>query len=194
MRPSLARVLAAMAAFAVFAACGRFAGSIHTAKPFASSGSSYGKSLEKSTRRAELYEGVGTVAKCWATWKSLKFREALVAARNKAYGSNDGRDSAEPESGEIDFHLALYSPEKEMVDLASENSIWRVTLELPDGQTIAPIQIQDVPKNVSNSIEYPYVTPWTREYSLKFNQDRVEPDYLVLILAGPLGTMRFDYR
>jgi len=179
---------------AFFCSCGDYAGSIRSASSFASPGSSYGKALEKATRKAELYNGVGTVAKGWATWKNSEFNSASKAAKKKAYGSEDGRFVDGQNSGAITFHLALYTPDKGWNDLDSAGSLWTAKVELPGGKTLSPKQIVEISKKASSSIEFPYVTPWTKEYELLFPYQGEEPLSVALTLAGPLGVMEFDYR
>ena len=68
-------------------------------------------------------------------------------------------------------------------------------MELPGGARLEPLEVVFLRKTDKSRVEYPYVTPWTREYSLRFPLlEGEEPHrHLTLVLTGVLGTLRFAY-
>ncbi len=168
---------------------------------FAAPDTPYGRALARYTRKVELYDGFATVAKGWATWRSPAFREAMVAAVADAYGY-DAATTARQLARERDaarrvreFHLALYTPQKDWNDLESPNTLWRAYVELPGGARLASLEITKVAKSERQPVAYPYVTPWTREYLLRFPLLAGEEtaEHLALVLTGPLGRLRFEF-
>ena len=94
-----------------------------------------------------------------------------------------------------EFHLALYTPLRQLNDLESPGSLWRAFLELPDGERLEPLEVVFVRKTDKSGVEYPYVNPWTREYTLRFPLLGAEEPHrhLTLVLAGTLGSLRFTF-
>ena len=160
----------------------------------------YGEALALHTRHVELYQGLDTVAKGWATWKSAKLRSSLAEASIRAYGlQGDAADSLRREEERAsrlvwEFHLALYTPKKNWNDLESADTLWRFHLELPGGRTLDPVQVVAVSKSDKSPVQYPYVTLWTREYSVFFPKlEGGEEPHPRLILRGPLGKIAFAF-
>ncbi len=174
---------------------------VRLAPDFAASGG-YARALAHHTRAAELYQGFDTVAKGWATWKSPGFRAALAEASAAAYALSPGaaadlgRDEGSAGQRVREFHLALYTPKADWGDLAGLESLWRAYVELAGGSRLEALQVKAVPKSDRAPVAYPYVTRWTREFTLTFplldpTEAALPP---TLVLAGPLGELRFAFR
>lgn len=183
------------------ASCGGTLPAVEHTRGYATAGTEYGQVLPRYTRKAELYEGFDTVAKGIATWRAPELQRAAVATSVKRYQLDAAAAAHLWQTQELqehtarEFHLALYIPEKQLNDLEAAGTLWRAYLELPDGSHLEPLDVTVVRKTDKSSVEYPYVTPWTREYLLRFPlRAGSEPhDGLTLVLAGPLGTLRFAY-
>ncbi len=168
---------------------------------FASPDTEYGRLLERYTRKVELYDGFDTVASGWATWRTLALRGALGEASARAYGLKGEaaqalrKDEEDAARRAQEFHIALYTPRRAMNDLESPASLWRIFLELPGGDRLEPIRVVHLDKSDKSAVEYPYVSPWTREYSVSFPLigSSETYDHLTLLIAGPPGQMRFEY-
>jgi hypothetical protein len=181
--------------------CAGVTDEVQLAERFSSADTAYGALLPTYTRRAELYDKLDTVAKAWVTWRTPELRQALAESSIRAYrlegpAAQALRLEQEKEARRArEFHLSLYTPTKGWNDLESAGTLWRAYLELPDGGRLEPIQVKFLPKSDKAPVEYPYVTRWTREYSLIFPLlgGGETPEHLALVLAGPLGTMRFEY-
>ena len=194
-------VSAAWLAAALLAGCAAVPRNVFLAQEFAGPSTPYGRALERCTRKAELYQGLDTVAKAWVTWRSPELRQALVETSAAYYGlgpEETERMRAEQERAARrvrEFHLALYTPAPDWNDLESPDTLWRAVLVLPDGTRLEPVRVVHLPKTDKSVVEYPYVTPWTREYSLFFPllEGEERHDHLTLILSGPLGEMRFEF-
>lgn len=181
--------------------CASLPGNVFFTEPFASSRTPYGEALLRNTREAELYQGFDTVAKVWVSWKNEEVRRALAKTSVDAYKlkgeeAESLRNEEEKGSGHVrEFHVALYTPSKQWNDLDSPSTLWRVYLKLPDGSRFTPVQIVRLPKSDKNPVEYPYVTRWTREYTILFplleEQDR--QTHPSLLFTGPLGTMKLEF-
>lgn len=189
-----------LAAAAAFSGCGlKLPASVQLAPAFSAPGTPYGDALERRTRRAELYQGFDTVAKGWATWKTGEVRSALAEASVDAYhlegaAAEGMREEARlGAAGPWEFHLAVYMPRKQWNDLESPDSLWRVHVELPGGGRLEPLEVKALAKTDKNPVQYPYVTPWTREYALTFPVPQGATDAARLVVAGPLGTMTFAF-
>jgi len=181
--------------------CGGGVPTVEHTSGYATAGTEYGQLLPRYTRKAELYEGFDTVAKGIATWRAPELQRAAVATSVKRYQLDAAAAAQLWETQELqehtarEFHLALYMPEKQLNDLEAAGTLWRTYLELPDGSRLEPLDVTVVRKTDKSSVEYPYVTPWTREYLLRFPllAESEPPPHLTLVLAGPLGTLRFAY-
>ncbi len=196
-----ARLGTVLAALVVLAACAPARRGVFLTRDFADPATAYGRALREHTRSAELYSGFDTVAKAWATWRSPALREALVATTAARYrlgpGEAERMRAEELRAARLawEFHVAIYTPSPDTNDLEKPDTLWRAVLELPDGSRGEPVQVVALPKNDKSRVEYPYVSPWTREYTLIFPKT-VEPGpdaRPVLWLTGPYGTLRFDF-
>jgi hypothetical protein len=201
---SVARGLVLLAAGAFLFACAAPYTSgpegVYVAEGFAASGTPYGDALQRHTRKGELYQGVDTVAKAWATWRTPELRRAVAEASIRAYrlegeeAETLRKEAQSPARPAREFHLALYTPKKQWNDLESPGTLWRLQLELPDGSRLEPVQVFFLAKTDKTLVEYPYVSPWTREYSILFPLlDGEDQGRGALVLTGPLGTMRFEW-
>ncbi|NTU59581.1 MAG: hypothetical protein HGA98_00815 [Deltaproteobacteria bacterium] len=199
----LSRILGALCAAGLAAAgaggCG-FSKDLYSTPGFSTPGTSYGEALAAHTRKAELYEGFDTVAKGWVTWQGPELRRALVEANIRAYGLEGAAAEAKRRDEEragietLEFHLALYTPKKQWNDLEAGDSLWRLRVDLGDGREVAPSKVTVVPKTDKSPVQYPYVTPWTREYAVVFPKpEGAGTERPVLVLAGPLGRMKFAF-
>jgi hypothetical protein len=185
----------------LLAACGAVPPAVELTSGYASGTTPYGQLLPRYTREAQLYDGFDTVAKGSATWRSLELRRAAVAASAERYLLDDPAtrallDRQEQEARAArEFHLALYTPHKEWNDLEAPGTLWRAYLELPDGERLEALEVSYLRKTDKARVEYPYVTPWTREYALRFPlSERGETHrHLTLVLTGALGTLRFAF-
>ena len=199
MRTRLALV-AALSAL-VSAGCGATPPAVGLTSGYASPSTTYGRLLPRFTRETHLYDGFDTVAKGVATWRSPELRRAEVEASVERYRLGETEAAAlRAEQEQVatsvrEFHLALYTPMKHWNDLEEPDTLWRAYLELPDGKRLDPLEISFVRKTDKSSVEYPYVTPWTREYTLRFPLlGRQEPhSHLTLVITGVLGSLSFQY-
>ncbi len=199
MKTRFARVAVLVAG--VLAGCGAAPPTVDLTSGYASDATPYGKLLPRYTREAQLYDGFDTVAKGFATWRAPELRRAAVAASAERYLLDDAasarlRDQQEQEARSVrELHLALYTPHKQWNDLEAPGTLWRAYLELPDGARLEPLEVVFLRKTDKSRVEYPYVTPWTREYRLRFPLlEGQEPHrHLALVLTGVLGTLRFAY-
>jgi len=181
--------------------CASVADEVQLTQRFASPATSYGRALPTYTRHAELYDKLDTVAKAWVTWRTPELRQALLDTTIQAYrlaGAEAETLRLEQERAARrvrEFHLSLYTPSKGWNDLESTDTLWRAYLESPSGERVEPVQVIFLPKSDKSAVEYPYVTRWTREYSLFFPRlgESEASEHVTLTLAGPLGTMRFEY-
>lgn len=181
-------------------ACGlRLPAEVQVTEGFAAPGTPYGDALAARTRYAELYQGLDTVAKGWATWRTPDLRAALAEASVRAYHLEGDaaerlrREARTAAEGPWEFHVAVYMPKKQWNDLEATESLWRARVELPGGGRLAPLEVRALVKTDKNPVQYPYVNPWTREYTLVFPAPEDGAQTAALALAGPLGTLRFAF-
>lgn len=181
--------------------CAHLPEEVQTTEGFASPRTAYGKALARYTRKAELYEGLDTVAKAWSTWRSSQLRQALAETTIQAFqlsgeaAETVRRDEERAGRRVREFHLALYTPKTDWNDLESADTLWRTFLELPGNDRLEPVRIIHLTKTDKSAVEYPYVSPWTREYALFFPllTETERHENMTLVLTGPLGTMRFAF-
>ncbi|MDW7711208.1 MAG: hypothetical protein SCH98_12110 [Deferrisomatales bacterium] len=191
----------AVAALTTLQGCGSAAREVQLTRGFASAATPYGALLPRHTRAGELYDRLDTVAKAWATWRSPELRAALAETSVAAYrlegeAAEALRRRETQESRNVrEVHLALYTPKAQWNDLESPQTLWRVFLELETGERRDPLRVTHLVKTDKSAVEYPYVTRWTREYSLVFpvlaGEDLGAPP--TLVLAGPLGTLTLPF-
>jgi hypothetical protein len=203
MRSGLLAACAAMALGATWLmGCAPLPAEVQLTEGFAAPDNPYGRALRQHTRAVELYEGFDTIAKVWATWRTPDLREALVKASARAYRmAKEGEEALRKDEEEAarrgrEFHLAVYTPKKQWNDLESPGTLWRLVLELPDGSRSEPLKVRYLVKTDKSAVEYPYVTLWTREYSVLFpllDEEAVPRGKGTLVMTGPLGTARLEF-
>lgn len=181
--------------------CGGALPAVELTRGYATAGTEYGQLLPRYTREAQLYEGFDTVAKGFATWRAPELLRAAAttsAARfqlDEAAAERLREENALASRTAQEFHLAFYTPRAQLNDLETTATLWQAYLELPGGSRLKPLDVEFLRKSDKSSVEYPYVTPWTREYRLRFPlvQGEVARQPFTLVLTGPLGTMRFAF-
>lgn len=134
--------------------------------------SDYGNILDRWTRKAEIYDGLFSVAYVRATMHAPELRKAFLERFPDVYGpgSDEARrlTLADPSAeGTWAFFLSASTAREKWNDLALPNSIWRVTLRADDGPLV-DAKVREIPLNANLRVFYPYLTPYASGYGLEF--------------------------
>jgi hypothetical protein len=162
----------------------------------------YNGVLKSWTRHARVVSDVGTVIEMWGTFKSWSFRQAYVEQWAQVYGLADSERetlyAAQLEAARryYEFHVAVQTTSYKWNDLEKDASAWRISLLDGTGAEIRPklIRVEKLPEPYEERF-FPYRTPFTRTYLIRFDRTEAERDgftgtasgRLVLRTAGPLG-------
>jgi hypothetical protein len=99
------------------------------------------------------------------------------------------------------FFAVAYFPDKTANDWNEPQSVWRIAVNLGMGER-APDRIlkYERPFNPEMRALYPYLDEYSTAYQLRFPVQEAPPasaqrsQEIYLVVAGALGTMRFDWR
>jgi len=159
--------------------------------------------LEKWSDRTEVFRDLESMLQVDATYKSKDFRRAYVEKYIKDYRL-DSQGAAKMLADEmaaaeenLEFLAAVAAPNDKKNDLTSRDSAWKIYLETGDGRRMEPFEIRPIKKKTARLEEfYPYVTPWSRVYLLRFRPENHVPPSgrFDLILTGVLGSARLSFK
>jgi hypothetical protein len=158
--------------------------------------------LEGWTAQTTVYQNLDNTLYVAATYKSPAFREAYTRkyARDYKLTPDDARrmqvDQRTVAAGYHEFIVAVAAPDKRDLDIMSRKSPWRVYLEGAGPAPIEPFEVRPVAKDARMESFFPYITPWTRVYQVRFVASGPDPAQreLNLVITGVLGTARLVYR
>lgn len=131
--------------------------------------------LERYTAYESGYDGLDHRFYLAATWESWAFRQRRIAALASFLSLPPGeveamrlRERAEAAQF-VDFFIGLYTAESRWNDLSSPRTIWRLELELPDGETVLPARVERILRpNANVQALYGYLTPFWAAYRVRF--------------------------
>ncbi|MHB8232386.1 MAG: hypothetical protein ACYDDB_05755 [bacterium] len=143
--------------------------------PAVQSTGGYKASLEKSTRKADIYNKFNTVMYLRATY----FNKPFIYAYSKEYANyymlspkafKEKLSALSSEFGKyITLFVSVYTPQKSYNNLDSSRSIWMVYLVNNEGESVMPVSIKpSQKKRVFLKKFFPYVTGWSKQYIIKF--------------------------
>lgn len=164
----------------------------------------YKASLNKWTRKADIYNRLNTVMFLRATYLNAPFRYAYTMEYAKYYMLPNTvfkkklNKSYSGLANHITFFTSVYTPKKGYNNLDSDRSIWLVYLINNNGESVLPLSIKPAKqKKVFLKTFYPYVTEWSKQYIIKFPRyyDKknkklfINPDikWIKLIITGVNG-------
>ncbi len=83
-------------------------------------------------------------------------------------------ESKENEQKEVEFVAGIYTSDKRWNDFEKENSMWKVSLETPDGRWIAPSSIEKLKlEKMRDAYLFPFLTEWKFIYRITFPKKEV---------------------
>ncbi len=155
----------------------------------------YKEVLGRWTRSDKVYELLEAVLFVSATFHSPEFRQAFLVAHPNVYGrgSDEARRLALLEGGaeeNFEFFFAAYTADASWNDFGKEESIWRVTLEGDEGEKVDGV-VTRLKTNANLRVTYPYVTPWSRTYAVRFPRTGSDGRLLIRPTADHF-TVRFS--
>ena len=146
-----------------------------TAAPGGPPGESYDAELGQWTAKSQLFKGVDKVVDAAATFQSLAFREARArrSAELQALPSAAAEallaSEREEAKGEDDFFMGLSIDPPSANDLNEKDSVWHVTLLLPDGTVLPALSVRQFYHPDPNLVAiYPYLQRFWVGYWLRF--------------------------
>lgn len=164
----------------------------------------YKASLEKSTRKEDIYNKLNTVMYIRATY----FSKSFIYAYSKEYANyymlskkafKEKLHTLSSKFGKyITLFVSVYTPKKSYNNLDSARSIWMVYLVNNEGESVMPVSIKpSQEKRVFLKKFFPYVTDWSKQYIIKFHRyyDKTkkklfinpETKWIELIITGVNG-------
>jgi len=170
----------------------------------------YAEAIKAWTRSGTIYRKFNTELLVTATYHSLPFRQAYVAAYAQAVQLTDEHKLSlwEQQAAELkeshEFLLAAFVPESDASDLANPGSGWRLYLETDGGDRLSPQDVRRIRK-ITPFITgfYPYVTPWAKVYKVRFPTRRPgsgdafpgpRDQSLYLVITSPSGMVRLTWQ
>jgi len=159
--------------------------------------------LEEWSDRAEIIRGLESMLQVAATYKSKAFRRAYVEKYSRDYrlapqaAEKMLADEMAGAEENWEFLAAVAAPSDKKNDLAAQDSAWKIYLETGDGRRMEPFEIRPVKKKTAQlEAFYPYVTPWTRVYQIRFRPGNhvLTSERINLILTGVLGSARLSFK
>lgn len=163
----------------------------------------YREALDRSTRYRSGYDGFDQRFFLAATLQTPAFRRQRVAATADFLRLSAEETAAllEEERQEaaawVEFFVGFYTAETEWNDLASRDSIWTVSLLLPDGSSVGPSSVRRVHRPDANTLAlYPYVDRFWEAYRIRFPAPApLRPgDEIRLRLASSIGEAVLSWR
>lgn len=145
-------------------------------KPHAvQSNGGYRTALEKSTRKADIYNHLNTVMYIRATYLNKRFVYAYTKAYAKYYilGPKSFREKLNKlnslSAKFITLFVSVYMPKKSYNNLGAKQSIWMVYLTNNEGESVMPVSIKHSQQKIAFSKKFfPYITAWSKQYVIKF--------------------------
>jgi len=163
----------------------------------------YEEALKTWTAQAQIHRGFDTILIATGTFQSSAFRRAFVNKYSQDYHLDSEikkkmlADEQAMSERNVEFILAVYSPDPENIRLDSRDSIWEIYIEKEDLGRFPPIEIRSL-RRQRNRLEqlYPYITPWNKIYRIRFRipEPMTAKGELHLVMTGVLGEaiLRFN--
>ena len=162
----------------------------------------YNEALKKWTVKVHIYKGLEAVLVTTGTYQSSSFRRAYVNKIASDYHLDTQirkkmlADEQAIAEKNLEFILAVYAPESGQVRLESRDSMWRIYLEKEDLGRLPPFEVRNLRKQRTRLAEfYPYITPWTQVYRIRFRLEAPikSTGLLHLVMTGVLGEARLTF-
>lgn len=162
----------------------------------------YEEALRNWTVHTEIYKGFDPILLTSGTFRSSAFRRAYVNKFAWDYHLDSQikkkmlADEQAMSENNLEFILAVYSPNPEQPRLDSRDSIWRIYIEKEGLGRFPPSEIQNLRKQRTQLEQlYPYITPWNQIYRIQFRIPKPikATGQLHLILTGVLGETRLTF-
>lgn len=166
--------LLALVASMLAVACAEKRPAVLYGPPQPLSAEDYPQVLEAWTRSAKLYQGLENKMFVTATMHAPEFRRAFPVAFPEIYGQggNITRRELVELTGDVEayhnFFLSVYTPVIKWNDLASPQSIWRVTLLGDSEVAVGPKEIVPVKIDENLRAVYPYIGHFDKCYLVRF--------------------------
>jgi len=188
--------------------CAKIHRFIKSTKPYLTQG--YKDALNRWTREARVYKGLGNELIVSVTFKSREFRLAYVQEFAKAYRLTRHeeekllKDQLRAANMYHDFIMAAYVPENRLNDFDSLNSIWKIYLINNRNERVVPLEVSRVKeRRLALAHFFPYISPWKIVYQIRFptkisgtNVDIIDENTtkIRVIVTSMLGTAEMSWR
>jgi len=137
------------------------------------------------------------------TYWSPELRKAYVDEMSSTYRMSEEETKAlafeqrsEQESYFV-FILSAYTRDPNWNDFNSETSIWRVSLENPDGNIrVRPKKMEKIPyKNEVAAYFYKHMDRYNETYKIYFEREKLKNSpALRFLISGPRGRLQFEFK
>ena len=155
-----------------------------------------------ATRRGSLYDRFEHRATSTVTYLSPGVRAARARRLGVWLGWTQqeldrhlAAEAAEAERYE-DFIVAFYTSDRHANDLDSTSSVWRLALDLGEGQQLVTRDVTALDRNATIMHLFPYVGVFDTVYRVRFDRTPGEPlesRIFQLVLASAMGKMEIDF-
>ncbi|MBW2623528.1 MAG: hypothetical protein JRD68_11540 [Deltaproteobacteria bacterium] len=162
----------------------------------------YEEALKTWTAQAQVYHGFDPILLATGTFHSSAFRRAFVNKFARDYHLDSEikkkmlADEQAMSEKNIEFTLAVYTPDPENIRLDSKDSIWRIYIEKDDLGRFFPYEVRNLRKQRTRlELLYPYITPWNQVYRVRFRipKPMKATGKLHLVMTGVLGEARLIF-
>jgi hypothetical protein len=162
----------------------------------------YGEALKTWTVQAQVYHGFDPILLATGTFHSSAFRRAFVNKFVQDYHLDSEikkkmlADEQAMSERNLEFILAVYTPNPENIRLDSKDSIWQIYIEKEDLGRFFPFEVRNLRKQRTRLEQlYPYITPWNQIYRVRFRipEPMKATGELHLVMTGILGEARLRF-
>jgi len=199
-------LVAGLVIFALSQGCAQIYQFVKSTGPYLTE--DYKDILNRWTREARIYRGLGNELIVSVTFKSREFRLAYAREFARAYRLTHQeekklvRDQLKAADTYHDFVMAAYVPENRLNDFESRTSIWKIYLISDRNKRIMPLEVARIKEErVAFAHFFPYITPWRIAYHIRFPTKTSGTDIIdekatkiKLVITSMLGTAELVWR
>lgn len=173
-----------LAIFSTLGACAHEQGEVLSLQPRRDlDASDYASVLGAWTREEEIYDKLDSILFVSSTFYSPEFRRAFLLRHPDVYGPGSEEASrlllTSPDAEVFhEFFFSAATSDMRWNDFDKKASIWRVTLQSGDSERVDG-EVKRVKTTANLQVIFPYITPFSRTYRVRFPLSTVAGDALI---------------
>jgi hypothetical protein len=188
--------------------CTRVSRFVESADPYYTQ--TYKSVCDRWSQEARIHHGFELSLIVSATFESADFRRAYADEYAQAYqltpAEKDQFMEDQMKAGRLghEFLMATFVPETKWDDFDRADSMWKLLLVNDEGERVAPVEVRNLKRQKAvMSHFFPYITPWTSVYLVRFPSKTTESNRPVigdntkdirLVVTSVLGTAELVWK